>query len=99
MRRILPLSLLPLLVVPLLSHGQSPAAYAVAGATYSQSFDGLPASGSFSPAGKGPLALSAAPVNGANLTGWQYWMTSGSNTNTVFAVGTGSSTGNGTYSL
>lgn len=99
MRRILPLSFLSLLAFPLLNQGQSPAVYALAGATYTQSFDGLPASGSFSPAGKGPLALTAAPINAANLAGWQYWMTSGSNTNAVFAVGTGSSTGNGTYSL
>lgn len=79
--------------------GFTPFIYTTAGASYSQHFDGLPATGSFSLTGKGPLAVSAAPINAINLSGWQLWMTAGSNTNAGFATGTGSSTGNGVYSL
>jgi hypothetical protein len=73
--------------------------YGTANTIYAQGFDGLPASGSFSITGKGPLALSGSPVNATNMAGWQIWMPSGSNPNAVFAPGTGSSTGNGIYSL
>jgi hypothetical protein len=73
--------------------------YSSAGATYTQNFDGLPLSGSFSLAGKGPFNLSTSPVNAVNLAGWQIWMPTGSNPNAAFAPGTGSSTGNGVYSL
>lgn len=79
--------------------GFSPVMYVTAGASYSQNFDGLPATGSFSLTGRGPLALSAAPIAANTLSGWQLWMKAGSNTNASFATGTGSSTGNGVYSL
>lgn len=79
--------------------GYTPVIYSTAGASYSQHFDGLPATGSFSLTGKGPLAFSEAPINALNLSGWQLIMTAGSNTNAGFATGTGSSTGNGIYSL
>lgn len=79
--------------------GFTPIIYTTAGASYSQHFDGLPATGSFSLTGKGPLAFSAAPINASNLAGWQFWMMAGSNTNASFAPGTGTSTGNGVYSL
>lgn len=79
--------------------GFTPVIYTTAGASYSQHFDGLPATGSFSLTGRGPLALSAPPINASNLAGWQLWMMAGSNTNASFAAGTGSSTGNGVYSL
>ncbi|MBV9987391.1 MAG: hypothetical protein JO301_06910, partial [Chitinophagaceae bacterium] len=79
--------------------GQTTVSYTSPNSVYSQNFDGLPASGSFSPGGKGPFALSAAPVNGTGLPGWQYWMPGGSNNNAVFAISTGSSTGNGIYSF
>lgn len=75
------------------------AAYTVIAGTYSQSFDGLPATGSFSLLGKGPISLAAGPVNASNLTGWQLWMYAGSNANAGFLPGTGSGTGNGAYSF
>lgn len=83
-------------------HGQVntvPVGYSAPLSVYIQNFDGLPASGSFSLSGKGPLNLSSAPVSAANCTGWQIMMTAGSAANAVFAAGTGSSTGNGVYSL
>lgn len=79
--------------------GFTPVIYSTAGASYNQRFDGLPATGSFSLTGRGPLALSAAPINAGTLSGWQIWMMAGSNSNAVFAPGTGTATGNGVYSL
>ncbi len=76
-----------------------PVSYTNAGAVYTQSFDGLPNTGSFSLSGKGPFNLSGSPINASGLAGWQLMMAGGSNANAVFAFGTGSSTGNGIYSL
>jgi hypothetical protein len=77
----------------------SPVNYNTTGSQYTQNFDGLPASGTYTLSGKGPFNLGGSPINATNLTGWQVLMTAGSNTNAAFAVGTGSSTGNGVYSL
>ncbi len=98
-----------LFTIPLLIIGQvnsvraqasvNPVLYTVPGAQYIQMFDGLPANGSFSLTGKGPINLNSAPINGSNMDGWQILMLSGSNSNASFAAGTGSSTGNGVYSL
>ncbi|MEA3425980.1 MAG: T9SS type A sorting domain-containing protein [Bacteroidota bacterium] len=79
--------------------GLAPVLYTTAGSVYTQNFDGLPASGSFSLTGKGPFTLSEPPIRALNLGGWQLLMTAGSNANASFATGTGSSTGNGVYSL
>ncbi|MES2005680.1 MAG: T9SS type A sorting domain-containing protein [Bacteroidota bacterium] len=76
-----------------------PVSYSGAGSVYSQTFDGLPATGSFSLTGKGPFNLSASPISGTNLTGWQILMVGGSNPHAAFLPGTGSGTGNGVYSL
>ncbi|MBI2283643.1 MAG: hypothetical protein HYU71_08040 [Bacteroidetes bacterium] len=79
--------------------GLVPVPYTTVGSTYTQNFDGLPASGSFSLTGKGPFTLSAPPIRSLNLAGWQLLMTAGSNANASFATSTGTSTGNGVYSL
>ncbi len=79
--------------------GLVPVLYTTAGSAYTQNFDGLPASGSFSLTGKGSFTLSETPIRALNLGGWQLLMTAGSNANASFATGTGSSTGNGVYSL
>ncbi len=77
----------------------TPLGYGTVDAVYTQNFDGMPSSGSFVLAGKGPFNLFAPPLNASNMVGWQMLMHSGTNTNAVFAPGTGSSTGNGVYSL
>ena len=77
----------------------SPVNYTVAGSLYTQNFDGLPASGTYTLNGKGPFNLGGNPINATNLTGWQVLMSAGSNTSAAFAVGTGSSTGNAVYSF
>lgn len=79
--------------------GLSPVLYTSVGSTYTQNFDGLPATGSFALTGKGPFTLSENPIRALNLGGWQLLMAAGSNANAGFATGTGSSTGNGVYSL
>ncbi len=76
-----------------------PVSYTTLSSVYTQTFDGLPATGSFTLTGKGPLNLTASPVNAGNLQGWQVWMHGGSNTNAGFATSTGSSTGSNSYSL
>lgn len=73
--------------------------YTSPGSIYFQSFDGLPNSGTFSLNGKGPFNLNGAPFNVNSLNGWQILMTGGTNTAASFGISTGSSTGNGIYSL
>lgn len=77
----------------------NPVSYSLPRQVYTQVFDGLPSSGTFSLTGKGPFNLSNAPVNAQSMEGWQFLQTGGSNTNAVFLVSTGSSTGSGTQSL
>ncbi|OIR03402.1 hypothetical protein GALL_144730 [mine drainage metagenome] len=76
--------------------------YNTAGAVYSQNFDGLPSSGkstAFPLTGAGPFDLSASPVNGSNLTGWQFYKSGGSGADAVFATGTGSDNSGNVYSF
>jgi len=72
--------------------------YTAAGSVYSQDFNGLPAAGSFTLTGKGPFAFNAAPVIATGMQGWQFYQYGGTGANAVFAVGTGSGTGQGVYS-
>jgi hypothetical protein len=76
-----------------------PVPYTSPGSVYTQDFNGLPGTGSFSFTGKGPFNLGPTPISAANCNGWQAWMKSGSNTNLGFAISTGSSTGSNVYSL
>ena len=73
--------------------------YAKSGFVYSQSFDGLPNSGSFTLTGKGPFNLTDPPINSGGLSGWQMYMYGGTNSNAAFAFGTGSNNNNGIYSF
>lgn len=66
---------------------------------YEQNFDGLPNLGSFTLIGKGPHWISSSPILGKNLSGWQFMQSAGSGANSIFLVGTGSSTSQGTYSV
>ena len=76
-----------------------PVSYSNSGSPYQQNFDGLPNTGTFTLIGKGPFNLSGGPFNAINLSGWQIFMTGGTNSNAQFAVGAGTSTGNAVYSL
>ncbi len=60
--------------------------------TYTQDFDGLPASGTFTPGAIGPFYAGSTPVNATGMQGWQYANSTGSNVNFAVSDGT-SSTG------
>ena len=77
----------------------TPILYNTAGSDYTQNFDSLPKSGSFTLSGKGPINLNGSPINGIPLAGWQLFMTGGSNSSATFGISTGSSTGNAVYSF
>lgn len=64
---------------------------AYTGGTYSQNFDGLPNTGTFTLTGVGPHLLGASPINANALSGWSIAKITGSGANALFAVGTGSS--------
>ncbi len=77
----------------------TPLSYPVQGQVYTQSFDGLPSSGTFSLTGKGPFNLEHAPFSIPALRGWQFMLAGGTGTAAAFLVSTGSSTANGVQSL
>ncbi len=87
-----------LLPVVYLSGQVSPLSYLLPGTVLEQSFNSLPATGSFSLSGKGPhnLVQLSSPTSG--LQGWYILQVSGSQTNTSFSTGSGSATGSGIYS-
>ncbi|MBI2512564.1 MAG: immunoglobulin domain-containing protein [Opitutae bacterium] len=69
------------------------------GGTYTQNFDTLPSSGTFTLSGAGPHALDAAPLNAADLGGWHIAKWGGTGTNELFNVGTGSLATGSVYSF
>lgn len=73
--------------------------YHTAGSIYTQNFDLLPVSGTFTLTGKGPHPLDQAPLSFASLQGWQVLQLSSNQPNTSFLTGTGSGTGSGIYSF
>ncbi len=73
--------------------------YSAKKAVYQQNFDELPFSGSFALSGKGPYTLNSAPISVAGLIGWEFMQKSGSGANSVFAIGAGTSTAAGIYSV
>lgn len=75
-----------------------PAQQSFTGGTYTQNFDGLPATGTFALVGNGPHALSAAPINATGLTGWSLAKYAGSGANATFLVSTGSANNGAAYS-
>ena len=81
-------ALFSLLFASILTHAQ----VSYTGGNYTQNFDTLPGSGTFTLSGAGPISLSAAPINATGLNGWSLAKTSGSGANALFFFGTGSST-------
>ncbi len=69
------------------------------GGTYTQDFNTLPNSGTYTLSGAGPIALDAAPINAAGMAGWSIGLVPGSSgTNTLFRVDTGASNSGSAYS-
>jgi len=98
MRKVIPFILCVALIYQQPSRAQvgvTPISYPTAGSAYTQNYDGLPNSGSFTLNSKGPINLTGLPLNGSGLGGWQIFMTGGSNSSATFGVSNGSSTGNG----
>ncbi len=69
-----------------------------AGGAYTQNFDTLPSSGTFTLASAGPLALSAAPINASGLGGWSLAKYAGSGSVALFRVEAGTGTSGSVYS-
>ncbi len=88
-----------LLAFVLLSAATTTAQIAYTGGNYTQDFNTLPSSGTFTFAGTGPFALNTAPVNATGLAGWSFAKVNGSGANALFFVGTGSSNTGGAYSF
>ncbi len=69
------------------------------GGVYSQNFNGMPNSGTYTFTGAGPFNFTAVPLSVATMTGWQFAKVDGSGSNAIFLVGTGSGNGGATYSF
>ena len=69
------------------------------GGSYTQTFDTLPASGTFTLAGAGPFALDGAPVGASGLAGWSFAKYAGTGANAIFLVSTGTNNAGGVYSF
>jgi DNA/RNA endonuclease G (NUC1) len=74
-------------------------AKAYTGGTYTQNFDTLPTSGTFTLSGAGPFAFSNTPFSLSALAGWSFAKISGSGSNALFNFGTGSSNAGAVYSF
>jgi len=75
--------------------------YNTAGTVYSQNFDGLPNSGSFSNfqvVGDGPFNLNSSPFNAVNMDGWQILKLGGNSPNLAFTTNKGLDNNSGVYS-
>lgn len=73
--------------------------YTAKNTVYQQDFNALPNTGNFSLTGKGPFDLSQSPFSIAALPGWSFMQKAGTAPNALFAVGIGSSTAAGIYSV
>lgn len=69
-----------------------------AGGSYVQTFDTLPASGTFALTGNGPHRLAAAPINASGLGAWSFANYDGSGTAALFRVDAGTGTSGSVYS-
>lgn len=98
MFRYIPGALLLLTITPFLSAQLSPLAYLQPGTSIEQSFNGLPLSGSFGLAGKGPHPLAQLTATTTGLQGWYILQIAGNQLNSNFSTSTGSATASGSYS-
>jgi len=75
------------------------AAVSYAGATYTQNFNTLPSSGTFTHTGAGPHELSASPINASGMSGWSFAKSGGSGSSALFKQATGSDNQGAVYSF
>lgn len=76
-----------------------PGQVAYAGGSYTQNFDTLPSSGTFTLTGAGPHAFDSAPFNAMDLGGWHLAKFGGTGANALFNISTGTSTTGSAYSF
>lgn len=97
--KIVRLSLILTSFYPAVTQSQfTPIVYSNPGSIYSQNFDSLPASGTFTLPGKGPYALQAAPFHLLSNSGWFFVQTAGTANQAAFNIGAGTATAHGIYS-
>lgn len=72
--------------------------YGAPGMVYSQNFDSLPSTGSYTVSGRGPHHFQGTPFLPPRLVGWFFLQQSGSGTQANFYVGSGTSTSHGMVS-
>lgn len=83
----------------LFSQTSSPLSYFQPGEKLEQNFNSLPSSGTFLLSGKGPHSLHLPPLGFSAMAGWGLIHRSGTGTNALFAIGSGTSTAAGVYSV
>lgn len=69
-----------------------------AGGSYTQNFDTLPSTGTFTLTGAGPFTLTASPFNASGMTGWTFAKYSGTGANALFRVDDGTANSGSLYS-
>jgi hypothetical protein len=67
-------------------------------ATYTQTFDSLPASGNFALSGKGPHDFTTPPLQASRIPGWFFLQTAGSSPQASFYIGSGTTASHGVVS-
>lgn len=72
--------------------------YATVGSTYTQNFDNLPNSGTFTFTGAGPFYTVSPPINSPATNGWQFYKYTGSGSNALFSFNDGIGTSGSAYS-
>ncbi len=93
------LRFLPSVFASLLLAGSCLGQISYTGGTYTQDFDSLPNSGTYTLSGAGPIALDAAPISAAGMAGWSLALVPGSSgANALFRIDTGASNSGSAYS-
>ncbi|MFN9949643.1 MAG: T9SS type A sorting domain-containing protein [Bacteroidota bacterium] len=75
-----------------------PITYNKPGTVYTQTFDSLPASGTFTFSGKGPFDFTNPPLQSCRIPGWFFLQPAGSSPQASFYVGSGTSASHGVVS-
>ena len=73
--------------------------YFVSDSAYTQNFDSLPFTGTFSLTGKNVFYFNKSPFNKANLAGWQFYQIVGTSVKSDFNILIANSSAHGVYSL
>jgi uncharacterized protein len=87
------------LLAVLLHAGSLLAQISYTGGAYSQNFNSLPSTGTFTFIGPGPHSFAAAPINASGLTGWSFALVPGSTADDArFTIGSGTTSSGSVFS-